>query len=323
MRTHFQLALTASLIIAAAGAQADLITLTVGAGGFTTLHDAVLSETAGNTYQINIAAGTYPDDFSTVNQPTSITAIGGTAILQANIPPPDLKGIITTNTSLSVNNLAFQGAAISPGDGGNAAGIRDQSGGATTLHVENSQFIGNQNGILTGGSLGQETVEIINSFFLDNGGPNGPSHALYVGDALSLLVSGSTFCGTNVGHDIKSRALSTTVQNSTMYDGATGSAGMGCSSAGTASFRHRAAQRRDRQHHQRRPDPRPLDRQQRHAGLWRGESAPRQQQPVHRPEHELHEQWCRQLDRDPQLQRRTRHLPARQHHHLHWGYHSG
>jgi hypothetical protein len=240
MRAQFQLALAASLIIAAVGAQAAPITLTVAPSGaeFTRLGNAIASETAGNTYTIQIAAGTYPDDFSTVNQPTSIIAIGGTAILQANIPPPDLKGIITTNTSLSVNGLTFQGAAISQADGANAAGIRDQSTGQTTLHVENSSFIGNQNGILTAsglpvGSGNKETVEIINSFFLDNGSGDGSTHALYVGDALSLLVQNSTFCGTNEGHDIKSRALSTTVQGSKIFDGATGA---GCGSAGTTSF---------------------------------------------------------------------------------------
>ena len=39
-------------------------------------------------------------------------------------------------------------------------------------------------------------------------------------DALTADIINSTFCGTNVGHDIKSRALTTTVTGSTMYVGA-------------------------------------------------------------------------------------------------------
>jgi hypothetical protein len=52
----------------------------------------------------------------------------------------------------------------------------------------------------------------------------GREHGLYVGDALSLSVIGSLFCGTPYGHDLKSRAQSTTVQNSQIYDGAAGPA---------------------------------------------------------------------------------------------------
>jgi hypothetical protein len=110
MRAQFQLALAACLIIAAADAQAAPITLTVGPNGqFTRLGDAVASETAGNTYDILIAAGTYLNDFSTVTQPTSITATGGTVTLLAKIPPTDLKGIITTTTSLSVERTHLPG----------------------------------------------------------------------------------------------------------------------------------------------------------------------------------------------------------------------
>jgi hypothetical protein len=234
MRHTTGLTLLATLLTTTA-AQAAPITLTVGFGGgdFVSLGNAVATETAGNTYQINIAAGTYVNDFSVISQPTSINAVGGVAILQANSPPPNSKGIITTTTSLSVNGLIFSGAAIDQSLGGNAAGIRDQSAGATTLHVENSQFINNQNGILTGGSGNQEKVEIVHSQFLDNGSVSGQTHALYVGDAASLLVQNSTFCGTIVGHNIKSRAMTSTVIGTTGFDGATGG---GCTGPGSASY---------------------------------------------------------------------------------------
>jgi hypothetical protein len=142
-------------------------------------------------------------------------------------------GRLERTSSLTVKGLTLQGAAISDALGGNGAGIRDQSAGATTLRVENSNFLNNQDGILTGGSGNQETIEIIGSSFIGNGSGTGQTHALYVGDALSLLVSNSLFCGTLEGHDIKSRAKSTTVQGSTVFDGATGA---GCAAAGSTSY---------------------------------------------------------------------------------------
>ena len=171
---------------------------------------------------------------------------GSQVLLLATVPPPNLKGIISTDSSLTVNGLTFEGAAISNSDGGNGAGIRDQSNTATSLVIENSRFLGNQEGILTGSDSGQtfaETVIISNSQFVNNGNPD-PSvfqHALYVGDAGSLGVSNSLFCGQLLGHDVKSRALSTTVQNSTMYIGVAAPPGSpdynaGCTMPGSTSI---------------------------------------------------------------------------------------
>ena len=137
----------------------------------------------------------------------------------------DSKGIIVTTSSLTVKGLTFEGAAISDALGGNGAGIRDQSNGATTLRVENSTFTNNQNGILTSsdtGSTYQETVEIIGSSFFGNGSGTGQTHAAYIGDALSLLVSNSLFCGQLIGHSVKSRAAATMVSGNQIYDGAQG-----------------------------------------------------------------------------------------------------
>ena len=169
----------------------------------------------------------------------------GAVVLSATEVLPNMKGIILNTSSLTVNGLTFQGAEIAPSDGGNGAGIRDQSTSGTSLIVKNSTFLNNQEGILTGGSNNQETVQILNSQFINNGNstdPNGQEHALYVGDAGSLGVSNSLFCGTLLGHDIKSRALSTTVQNSTMYIGAAASPSSpdyynaGCTTPGSTSI---------------------------------------------------------------------------------------
>jgi hypothetical protein len=116
-----------------------------------------------------VAAGIYTNDFTNVTRPMTIEASGGRVALLANGALLQDKGIIVTTSSLTVKGLTLQGAAISDALGGNGAGIRDQSTGATTLRVENTTFLNNQDGILTGGSGNQETVEIIGSSFIGNG----------------------------------------------------------------------------------------------------------------------------------------------------------
>ena len=103
-------------------------------------------------------------------------------MLSATEPLPNEKGIILTASSLTVNGLTIQGAQIDNSLGGNGAGIRDQSASATSLVVDNSNFLNNQEGILTGGSNNQETVQILNSQFINNGNASGggQEHALYV-----------------------------------------------------------------------------------------------------------------------------------------------
>jgi hypothetical protein len=236
----FYLAAAAGLVMSAAsGAQAGTIILTVDpgvVGAFHNVTDAVNFANADgnlvNTYDIQVVPGTYTNEMDVI-RPMTIEALGSGVILQAPTILSNQKGIIVTTSDLTVKGLTFQGAAIDPSLGGNGAGIRDQSTGTTTLRVENSNFIGNQDGILTAGSNFQEKVEIIGSTFLDNGSGTGQTHALYVGDALSLLVQNSLFCGTLEGHDIKSRAANTTVQGSQVFDGATGA---GCAHAGTTSY---------------------------------------------------------------------------------------
>jgi len=236
------LLLAASLMISANGASADVI-LTVGPNGqFQTINAATtFADNNPNTYyDIQVTPGTYINDFSSVTTPMTIEAApnsSGAVVLSATEVLPNMKGIILNTSSLTVNGLTFQGAEIAPSDGGNGAGIRDQSTSGTSLIVKNSTFLNNQEGILTGGSNNQETVQILNSQFINNGNPSGggQEHALYIGDALSLLVNNSLFCGTLVGHDIKSRALSTTVNNSQIYVGTTDPANSACS-AGTTSL---------------------------------------------------------------------------------------
>jgi hypothetical protein len=191
-------------------------------------------------YVVEIAPGTYTNDFPVVTRPMTIEVdparAGQAVILNAAAPPPNEKGIILNTANLTVDGLTFQGAQIANGLGGNAAGIRDQNlGSPAILIVENSSFISNQDGILAGDNASQ-SIYIINTNFINNGNTNVNyfTNALYVNYIGSLSVSSSRFCGQLWGQDIKSRAMVTNVSDNQLYDGQADAA-LGCP-AGSSSL---------------------------------------------------------------------------------------
>jgi hypothetical protein len=191
--------------------------LTVGIGqAFATLAGAVAA--SGSFDTINVLAGTYTDDFTTISHPLTINAIGGMASFVAVAPPPNHKAIMTVGADLSLNGLEFSGAAVSTGYGGNGAGIRFEAG---NLSISNSWFHDNQNGILTAANP-TATLTISNSEFNNNGSGTGLTHNLYVGDIASLSITGSYFHDANVGNQIKSRAEANSITNTVIADGANG-----------------------------------------------------------------------------------------------------
>ena len=240
------LALGAVLGLAAMRANAVVI-VTVGSGeDYATLHAAVSAADSdhSNTYVIEVTPGTYTNDFSVVTRAMTIEVNpndSGQVLLLATKPPPNQKGIITDTASLTVKGLTFKGAEVNAAAGSNGAGIRDQAIGTATLDVENSIFEDDQDGILTGANSGENIIISDSSFISDGfdaGGGNCPAsgcdHAIYIGAAKSLTVSDSLFCGTLVGHDIKSRAATTTITGNRLYDGAADSA-INCP-AGSTSY---------------------------------------------------------------------------------------
>ncbi len=226
------------------GATAGAI-LTVGASGadYTTISAAVqfADNHADVYYTIEIAPGIYVNDFSIVTTPMTIkAAAGGPVVLDATIAPTNGKAIITTSASATIIGLTFQGAAVGSALGSNGAGVRAQAGTAWLI-VENSVFINNQDGVLADADAAGNISISGSSFFsngFDAGGGACPStgcdHAVYVGAVNSLLVTDSLFCGTILGHDVKSRAAVTTIANNRLYDGAADSA-IGCA-AGSTSY---------------------------------------------------------------------------------------
>ena len=190
--------------------------LSVGQGmQFSTISAAVAASHDGDTVQVQ--AGTYVNDFATVNTKITIQGVGGLAHLLATVPPPDGKAILTTNTDVTLDHLELSGAAVADGNG---AGVRYQAG---NLVMTNCYVHDNQDGILGGGG-GTGTVAIRSSEFSHNGAGDGSTHNIYIGDIASLTIDGSYVHDAVVGHEIKSRAESTTVTNSRIQDGPTGTA---------------------------------------------------------------------------------------------------
>jgi len=190
--------------------------LNVGSGSqFSTVASAVAASHDGDTVQIQ--AGTYVNDFATINTRITLQGVGGMAHLLATVAPPDGKAILTTNTDVTLDHLEISGAAV-PDE--NGAGIRYQAG---NLVLTNSYIHDNQDGILGGGGA-TGSITIRNSEFAHNGIGDGHTHNIYIGDVASLVIDGSYFHDAVVGHEIKSRAEQTTITNSRIQDGPSGTA---------------------------------------------------------------------------------------------------
>jgi Ca2+-binding RTX toxin-like protein len=190
--------------------------LTVGQGRqYATIAAAVAASRDGDTVQVQ--AGTYVNDFVTVNTKITITAIGGMAHILATVPPPNGKGIIVTNTDVTLDHLELSGAAVADGNG---AGVRYQGGALvmTDCHVHD-----NENGILAN-PVADGRITIRDSEFAHNGSGDGHTHNIYVGRIAQLTIEDSYIHDAVVGHEIKSRADATIITGNRIVDGPTGTA---------------------------------------------------------------------------------------------------
>ncbi len=182
-----------------------MATLNVGAGqAYATLSAAVGASRDGDV--IAVQAGTYVNDFATISTDITIVGVGGMANFVATVAPPNGKGILVTQSDVTIQNLSFSGAAVADGNG---AGIRYEGG---NLVIIDSYFHDNQDGLLANNAP-NGTIHIVGSEFASNGAGDGYSHNLYVGNIASLVIDDSYFHDASVGHQIKSRAQSTTITN--------------------------------------------------------------------------------------------------------------
>jgi len=196
-----------------------MTTMTVGAGEqYSTIAAAVAASHSGDT--INVDAGTYTNDVLNISHSLTLQAIGGTVKLVGTAQPANGKGIIDEGgpgVNVGITGFDISGAMVRDQNG---AGVRYEGGG---LVLNNVNIHDNQNGILANADA-NGAITIANSTFANNGIGDGQTHNIYVGAVGSLTVKDSTITSAQVGHDIKSRALSTTVTGNTITDGSSGTA---------------------------------------------------------------------------------------------------
>ena len=193
-----------------------MATLNVGAGQqYTTISAAIANTHDGDV--VLIQAGTYLNDFATIYTRITLQSVGGLAVLQATRDAPNGKAILTTETDVTIDGLGFTGATDADNNG---AGIRYEGG---NLVVRNSVFWNNQDGIL-GNNDPNGTVLIQSSEFSHNGAGDGYSHGIYINDVKSLTIRDSYFHDAQVGHEIKSRAETTTITGTRIFDNTLGTA---------------------------------------------------------------------------------------------------
>ena len=189
-----------------------MATLTVGPGQqFSTIRAAIAASQDGDVLQVQ--AGTYTNDFASISTKITLQGVGGMVHMVATEEIDNDKGILITNTDVTIDHFEFSGANVFDGNG---AGIRYQGGALT---ITNSYFHDNENGLLANPVPGG-TITIRNSEFSHNGAGDGSTHNLYVGDIAKLTIENSFFHDAVIGHQIKSRAQETVVLNSRIYDNA-------------------------------------------------------------------------------------------------------
>ncbi len=208
--------------IAALAGPAAAATLTVGPGQeYSTIAAAIAASADGDT--IDVQSGTYTNDIAEITTQISLVAVGGRVTMKATKDLSNEKGILITDTNIAITGFTFEGAHIPNSEGGNGAGIRYQGGNLT---ITDCYFLNNQDGMLADASTG--TITITRSEFSHNGDKHGPNagytHNIYIGAVALFDFESSYTHDANEGHEIKSRALETIVNNTRVVDGPTGTA---------------------------------------------------------------------------------------------------
>jgi Hint domain len=196
---------------------------------YPTLSAAISGSNANDV--IRISAGSYVENFPDITHSLTIQAVGGLAFLTTPQPEPvNGRAILNVpgnqNVSLTIFGLALSGAVDADNNG---AGILFETGNAH-LDISNSWFFNNQDGILSGHtnafSVGGMTVTIDHSEFNNNGVPPsnpryGFDHNVYVNAVDQFTLTNSYIHDALGGHEVKSRALHSTILNNRIQDGPT------------------------------------------------------------------------------------------------------
>ena len=196
---------------------------------YPTVSAAIAASRPGDT--IAIPAGTYVEQFPLITHSLALEGSGGLAHLRTPTETPaNGRAILMVPpnkaVTLAVRNLEFSGAHAAWGNG---AGILFE-GGNPSLTVTGSYFHDNEEGILAGGIYpipGMRTgthLKITGTEFARNGLPAthphwGYTHNIYLGGFETAVITNNYFHDARGGHEIKSRALRTTIADNLIADG--------------------------------------------------------------------------------------------------------
>ena len=183
----------------------------VGAGrAHTTIASALAASRDGDVLLVD--AGTYVNDFAYVSTKVSIIGVGGMVNLVATVAPPNGKAILCVDADCTMQNLTFSGCRVPDLNG---AGIRYEAGNLT---LRNCAFHDNENGLMSA-PVADGTLLVQHCDFGHNGNGNGLTHNLYAGGIKRLVVEDSRFHDVVVGHEIKSRAVTSVITGNVIADG--------------------------------------------------------------------------------------------------------
>ena len=193
-------------------------TLRVGpVGEYATPSAAAAAARDGDT--VEIASGDYRGDVAvwTANR---LRIVGGDPRphIRADGRDAQGKGIwVIRGDDTVVENVELSGARVPDRNG---AAIRVEG---RNFVLRNAFLHDNENGLLTGANATSE-ITIDRSEFARNGGGDGMTHNLYVGNVAKLTVTGSYLHHAIVGHNLKSRAMVTTLTDNRFADESDGRA---------------------------------------------------------------------------------------------------
>lgn len=189
----------------AAAPQRVITVCTDGSCDFRTPGEAARAAVGGET--VEIQAGDYVD-CATWPVSVFIVGVGGRPVIRDAACGG--KAIwITQGAETTISNIEFTGMAVPDRNG---AGVRHEGG---RLVLQNVYMHDGEQGLLADANP-QASVLIEDSLF-ERLGQDGQAHGIYVNQIAELVVRGSQFLASqNEGHEIKSRALRTVIECSTI-----------------------------------------------------------------------------------------------------------
>jgi hypothetical protein len=183
--------------------------INVAAGG--SIQAAIDASAPGDT--IEVQAGVWTNTWLSITHDLNLVAVGGWVKLTTadGWQPPDGKAMITEQGNVTISGFDISGVTVPDANG---AAVRYQGGDLT---LDNVNFHHNQEGLL-GAADASGSISIDNSELAFNGDGSGHTHGLYIGQIATFTLTNSYVHDTNVGHEIKSRAVNNVITGNRIFD---------------------------------------------------------------------------------------------------------